>query len=266
MNNKIFQVVEFIRYQIKASNSKGHGIHSPFLYEMVTQIFNNKNHFSDYSIIEKERKKLLSNQREIDVEDLGAGSIIIKTKKRKVKDIARTSLKPPKYAQLLYRLVKHYQYKSILELGTSLGITSAYLAKANHQATVYTFEGATTIATQAKQVLQNLKCSNVEISLGNFDETLPLFLSQFNKPLDFVFIDGNHQYEPTLNYFNQLLPHLQENSLVVLDDIHWSKPMHSAWKKIIQHAAVTMSVDLFVIGILIFRKDIKVKQDFVVRF
>ncbi len=106
---------------------------------------------------------------------------------------------------------------------------------------------------------------NIEAVIGNFDETLQPTLSAIEN-VDLAFIDGNHRYEPTIKYFEKILPKLKENSIVVFDDIHWSKEMEQAWNEIIQHNAVTLSIDLFFIGIVFFRKDFKEKQDFVVRY
>ena len=106
---------------------------------------------------------------------------------------------------------------------------------------------------------------NIQLVEGNFDHTLDQVLKS-TTPFDFVFIDGNHRLEPTVRYFNQILPNLHANSIVVLDDIHWSKEMEQAWETIQQHPAVSLTIDLFFIGIVFFRAEQKEKEHFTIRF
>ncbi|MFZ9719521.1 MAG: class I SAM-dependent methyltransferase, partial [Chitinophagaceae bacterium] len=84
--------------------------------------------------------------------------------------------------------------------------------------------------------------------------------------LDFVFIDGNHAYAPTLRYFNAMLPFVHSGTVMILDDIHWSAEMEKAWQAISNHSAVTLSIDLFFVGILFFREEQLHKQHFRIHF
>lgn len=165
----------------------------------------------------------------------------------------------------MYRMAKHYQCKNILELGTSLGITTAYLASADPEATVITMEGADAVADIAQRNFNEVGLKNIEIVRGNFDETLRGVLQKM-PAIDLAFIDGNHQQEPTERYFEQLLPHIHNNTLLIFDDIHWSSGMEAAWKNIIAQESVVCDIDLFYIGIVSFRKEFKEKQAFSIRF
>lgn len=258
-------LLKFIQYKIKASNAKGHGMHSPFVFHFIQNLLLDRRNFYAFETIEGRRKQLLQDKNRLQIEDFGAGSRKHKHQQRRVCDIAKSSLKPSKYGQLLFRMVQHFKPVTILELGTSLGITSAYLATAKQDAKVYTMEGSKEIASVAKSNFKNLQIENIEIIEGNFDETLPPFLETEQK-LDFVFIDGNHRYEPTIRYFEWLLPKTHENTILIFDDIHWSKEMETAWKQIQDHPNVTLSIDLFFIGLVFFRKENKVKQHFQINF
>jgi predicted O-methyltransferase YrrM len=110
-----------------------------------------------------------------------------------------------------------------------------------------------------------LQLSSIQQVTGNFDDTLPGILSSLSR-LDLVFIDGNHRYEPTMRYFNQLLPHMNVNSVMIFDDIHWSRDMEQAWNEVRENSAVQLSVDLFFIGLVFFNDQFKVKQHFTIRF
>ena len=165
----------------------------------------------------------------------------------------------------MFRLVKHYQPKNIVELGTSLGITIAYFSKANPLANIFTIEGSETIAEIAKQNFQKLGCLNIQSLVGNFDDLLPTVINQ--RPMvDFAYIDGNHRLKPTLNYFEHFLTKANNNSILIFDDIHWSKEMEEAWEKIKAHPSVRCTVDIFFLGFVFFRQEFKEKQNFTIRF
>ena len=257
--------IKYLNYYFTASNGKGHGIHSPFVFDLVVKVLNDETKYAVYKEIELQRSMLLGNETILAVEDFGAGSAKGLKKNRVVQQIAAGSLKKPKYAQLLYRLVHYFQPKQIVELGTSLGITTAYLAKAKQDAQVLTMEGSTAISRIAEDVFKKLQLQNIHLVTGNFDETLKSNISQL-PTVNFAFIDGNHRKKPTLNYFHQLLEHADDTTVMVFDDIHWSKEMEEAWETIKLHSAVTLTIDLFFIGLVFFRKEQKEKEHFVIRF
>ncbi|MFT3901587.1 MAG: class I SAM-dependent methyltransferase [Niabella sp.] len=256
---------KYFKYYVHAANSKGHGTHSPFAFEFITKVMNDFVKYPDYEKIETLRKSLLADERTVQVQDFGAGSAKDNGAERTIASIAKNAAKPKKYSQLLYRMVKFYEAKNVLELGTSLGLTTSYLALGNPQAQVITMEGASAIASLAKDNFQHLGIKNINLVEGNFDQTLSGVLASMPS-IDLAFIDGNHREEPTLRYFEQLLPHVHDGTLLVFDDIHWSRGMEAAWKKIVSHDAVVCDIDLFHIGIVSFNKAFKEKQTFTVRF
>ncbi|HEX8278129.1 MAG TPA: class I SAM-dependent methyltransferase [Segetibacter sp.] len=256
---------KYLKYFLTASNGKGHGIHSPFVFDFITNVLNDKRTFYAYEELEQLRGGLLSNQKLLTIEDFGAGSSVDKSNQRKVCDIARLALKPKKFGQLMFRMVDYYKANTIVELGTSLGITTGYLASGNLMGQVYTFEGAKQVVEVARQNFQKLSLNNIKVIEGNFDNTLQPLLNKISE-VDFAFVDGNHRKEPTIQYFDQLLAKAREHSVFIFDDIHWSKGMEEAWRHIQQHAAVTLTIDLFFIGLVFFRKEQKVQQHFSVRF
>lgn len=257
--------IRYITYLFTASNGKGHGIHSPFVFEFITKVLNDKTSYPEYVKVEDLRNRLMNDKTVLNVEDFGAGSAVTKTNKRTISSIAKNAAKSKKLGQLLFRMVKFYQPRTILELGTSLGITTSYLSLAKQDARVITMEGSNEIAEVAKRNLGNLGISNTEIVEGNFDNTLSSVISQLSS-VEFVFIDGNHRREPTETYFHQLLSKINNNCILVFDDIHWSKEMEAAWETIKKNETVRCSIDLFFIGIVLFRKEFKEKQHFVIRF
>jgi predicted O-methyltransferase YrrM len=265
MYSKFQLGLKYLHYCLTASNSKGHGIHSPFVFEFITKVLNDKTIYPAYQQVEDLRQQLLNDKRVLIIDDLGAGSTVSKTNTRTIASIARNAAKPEKFGQLLYRMVKYYQPETILELGTSLGITTSYLAKANPGARVITLEGAKSIAAVANENFKALELQTIELTEGNFDDTLSKVIGQLTT-VSFAFIDGNHRLKPTIQYFETILSKTNNLSIIILDDIHWSEEMEQAWKYCKDHSSVTLSIDLFFIGILVFRKEIKEKQHFSIRF
>ena len=260
---------KYFQYRKKALNGKGHGIHSPFVYSFVREVLRDNRTYPCYQPLAALRRILTTDERSIKVEDFGAGSRVIPSNIRRIGDIAKSSLKPKKYSRLLFRMVQKMQPSTILEMGTCFGVTTAFLASGQKNARVYTMEGAQAIAEVARHNFSELGLNNIELIEGNFDTQLPELTKRLagqGIPLDFVFIDGNHRKEPTLRYFRELLPLLREDAVIVFDDIHWSEQMEEAWEAIKQSPEVTLTIDLFFIGIVFFRKENKVKQDFIIRF
>lgn len=262
----VAMVFNFISDYLKHrfTSKSRHGTHSPFVYKLTDEVIYDFNAKSDYKSIEAQRKKLFNDDSLIQVTDLGAGSHLNKNRTKKVKQIAKNALKNPRLAQLIYRLAKDNQPKSIIELGTCLGITSAYLSKACPEADVITIEGCPETAKVAYRNFQELELDNVELRVGNFDTLLPGVIEQEPR-LDFVYVDGNHRKEATINYFNWCLPKVHEGSLLIFDDIYWSEGMKEAWEEIKRHPEVTVTVDLFWIGLVYFKKG-QAKEHFKIKF
>jgi len=256
---------KFIRYYLTASNGKGHGIHSPFVYDFVTKVLNKKNTPENIAAIEARRKSLEANAAVIEVLDRGAGSRQSEFKKRSIREIAKSALKQKKISQLLYRMGVYFNPGNILEMGTSFGITSSYLAMSMPHQTLVTMEGAPAIAQEAHATFDLLRLKNIEIVEGDFTTSLPVHLNSISN-VGMVYIDGNHRYAPTMEYFKLLLSKVNEQSILIFDDIYWSSEMEQAWDEIKKHEAVTLTIDLFYIGIVFFRKENKQKQHFTIRY
>ena len=251
-------VANYLKHRIKATTR--HGTHSPFVYKLADEVIYNFSANADFDVIEKQRVKLLNNKAVINVTDLGAGSHLNKNRAKKVCEIAKNALKTPKLAQLIYRLAKNTNPQVVVELGTCLGITTAYFAKACPTARVISIEGCPETAAVAQQNFTDLGLTNIELHTGNFDVILPDIIAE-QSTLDFVYVDGNHRKDATLNYFEWCLTKISENSLLVFDDIYWSKGMEEAWIEIKNHPEVTLTIDLFWIGLVFFKKG-QAKQHF----
>lgn len=260
--DKLNFLFNYLKYKMFAKNE--HGIHSPFVFELYCSVFKETIPYYIFRDIESIRSKLLLSNLEIEVTDYGAGSNRLNSSKRKVNKIARYSLKPQKYAQLLFRLVNRFKPQFIVEFGTCLGITTMYLATSNSKSRVITVEGCTNLSKIAKINFDKLGIKNIELINKQFNDFLIQNLSVLDN-VDFVYFDGNHTEEATIKYFNECISKIENHSVFVFDDIYWSRGMTKAWNTIKNHERVTTTIDLFSIGIVFFNPDLS-KENFVLKF
>lgn len=260
----IFSFRQFIKYFIFSRHQRGHGIHSPFVFDLVSSVFRNKTEPDIVFSIEKIRKKLITDQQLIETNDLGAGSKKMKTNQRKVSDIARYSAVSKKYGIFLSRTSKTFGKPRILEFGTSLGISTMYLAASCPEATVITMEGCKETSEVASRNFKEAGLTNIRLLNGSFDDLLPAVRSENICP-GLVFIDGNHRKESVIRYFSQVAEMSDNSTVVIIDDINSSLEMGEAWSEIKNHRNVTISVDIFRMGIVFFREGMN-RSDYVIRY
>jgi predicted O-methyltransferase YrrM len=256
--------LKYLAYCLNSSNGKGHGVHSPFVFDFIKNVLNDRTVYPEYHTVEGLRKKLLADNTPVPFKEFGAGSKNAGLS-RSVSSIAGRSAKNAKYGQLLFRIARRYQPHYVLELGTSLGISTAYLAAADKTSVVVTGEGNDSVASLARKNLDGIGLDNVRVITGNFDNTLPEMISRLPH-IDLAFIDGNHRRQPTLNYFQVLLTKTGPESIIIFDDIHWSREMEMAWAEVRQHESARLSIDLFFLGIIFFRPEFRTSQHFTIRF
>ena len=239
-------------------------VHSPFVFDLYTKVILPKKSFYSFDKIDSVRKMLCKNEGTIRVTDFGAGSHLNNSKEKKISTIAKNAAKSKKIGELLSVLCNHVTPKYALELGTSLGISTLYQYSASKSAKWTTMEGCPETAKLAQKVFHSYKADSIQIKVGDFGVTLPEVIEGYPQ-LDYVFFDGNHQKQPTIDYFEACLPKVTETSLFIFDDIHWSEGMEEAWEYIKRHPQVTVTIDLFWIGLVFFKKN-EVKEDFVLRY
>ncbi|WP_243870427.1 class I SAM-dependent methyltransferase [Salegentibacter sp. BDJ18] len=264
-------------------------MHSPFVYDLVTNCFYDKRKYKEYKLLKQYRKDLLKNNTTIQVTDFGAGSRVFTSNKRTVSAIAKNVGIPKKRARFLFRLVNYLSCINNLELGTSLGIGAAALA-ANKKSNLLSIEGCPQTAEVARKQLKKFNIKNVKLTVGEFEEILSKIVTQpeeksktskdsqghhpkHNKhqtnlapqtSFDLIYFDGHHTKEATLKYFKQLLPTAHNDTVFVFDDIHWSAEMEEAWGEIKWHPEVRVTIDTFFLGLVFFRKE-QAKQHFTIR-
>ena len=288
-NVYLYRVSSWLKHQLTARNTGGHGVHSPYLFEWVRMVMSDKNTYYVWDEIEEIRRELLEDTRELDFVDYGSGGPLPtfpskgrSANIRRVCDIAKGSLARRKDAQLLARLVgwlgkplltspsrggigdeasEDRKGLTIVELGTSLGVTTAYLAAMDSRNKVVTYEGCPAVAEVARANWEKLGLSNIACVVGEITvyslqltvDSLQLAVDSLSG-IDVAFIDANHTCEATLTYFNALASRVHEKSVVVVDDIHYNEDMEKAWKAICADERVTTTMDLYRMGLVFFDK------------
>ncbi len=255
--------LKYLKYYLFSKHKKGHSIHSPFMFKLIIKVFNNDTINNDLQKVIEKHKELRKSKDTIEYDEIGAGSKYKKHKKEELGKIIKRSSISKKYGKLLFNLIQYFESKDILELGTSVGISTSYMAMASKELNIKSIEGVTSKTEIAKDLANQLN-QNTEFIIGDFDDSLSEVLKNYDK-LDFVFFDGNHKKVSTLSYFYKCLQKTHNNSVFVFDDIHWSTEMESAWNEIINNKAVKVSVDLFRMGIIFFKQELSYEK-YVVKY
>lgn len=261
----LFQIKSYLKFLWNSKNE--HGVHSPFVFNLLTKCFYDKKSKPEYSILKNYRKSLLENKSFIEVTDFGAGSKVFKSNRRQISKIAKTAGISPKRAELLFRVTNYFQSKNVLEIGTSLGLATSALALGNPKAKIITLEGCPETANQCQLQFQKFNFNNVDSVITEFEnylQDIKLRLKTETENFDLIYFDGNHSKKATLAYFDLLLTTITNDSVWIFDDIHWSPEMEEAWEAIKNHPKVTVTIDTFQWGFVFFRYE-QEKEHFVIR-
>lgn len=257
----LYQLYKYLKFLVKSTNK--HGVHSPFVFDLVTKCFDKKTSKDKVIVVANYSEELKQNNSIIKVTDFGAGSRVFKDEMRVVSDVLKNVSISKKEASLLIRMISYFDYKNILELGTSLGIGTLSLALGNKNAVITTLEGCPETIKIPKNSLKKYVNNTINFIEGEFSKTLPIVLE--NKEYDLIYFDGNHQKKPTINYFEQCLKSINNETVFVFDDIYWSKEMTEAWQYIKNHKKVTLTIDTYHLGFVFFRKEQFEKEHFIIR-
>ncbi len=257
----IQQIKSYLIFLKNSTNQ--HGVHSPFVFDLVTNCFYDKTNYFEYESLKDYRDSLLENHNTIQVIDFGAGSRVFKSNLRKISSIAKNAGISKKRAKLLFRVVRYFQPESILEIGTSLGLATSTLSLGNQKSKIISLEGCPNTMEIAKKQCQKQNLKNIEFVNTEFSKYLKTIEVQ-SSTFDLIYFDGNHSKSATLEYFELLLPSITNNSVWIFDDIHWSKDMEEAWEIIKNHPKVKVTIDTFQWGLVFFRRE-QEKEHFTIR-
>jgi len=244
--------LRFVRYYWRSMTR--YDVHSPFVAEFLENVIEDRRRYYAFSEIRELQEQLRQDRRRLQIKDHGAGSQARPGRIRSVSSIARFASVSPDVGKMLFRTVNQYQLQRILELGTSLGISTLYLSAADSKTDLVTIEGCPQTAAVARENLKAIPHGSVTQLVGSFRERLPEALAHFEQ-IDLLFLDGDHRLGASVNYVESCLHKTHPGSIFILADIHWSKEMETAWDQIRRHPRVRISIDLFQTGILFFREE-----------
>ncbi|MGV6844811.1 MAG: O-methyltransferase [Lutibacter sp.] len=256
-----FKFKSYFLFLIHSKNK--HGIHSPFVYKLVTKCFNKKLKKEEKTAFLEVRKWLLKSNKIIHVTDYGNGSKIFKSNFRKVSKISKVAAINPKKAYLLTRICTYLKVNYVLEIGTSIGLSSSAMALSSKDIKIDTIEGCSNTSKIASEVFKKFHLNkNIRLINNTFEKSIPELLE--NTFYDLIYFDGNHSKNATLKYFNWCLANITENSIFIFDDINYSEEMNEAWNEIRSNNKVTVSINTYFWG-LVFFKTTQAKQHFNIR-
>jgi predicted O-methyltransferase YrrM len=256
--------LRYIRHRLRARSK--YDLHSPFVFGFWSQVLKDRSFHEEFGMIEKLRSQLLKDKSHINITDLGAGAgdEVSSQRVTSIRKIIKNSSVTPYWGRLLFRMAGYFKPAVTVELGTSLGMSTAYIAMGNPQGKITTIEGCHETAAIASRNFEMLGLDNISQETAPFEKILPGLLEHLGK-VDLFFVDGNHRKEPSLQYFHQCLQHIGYDSVIILDDIHWSGEMEEAWKAIREHPSVTLTIDLFRMGLVFFKEGLS-REDFIIHF
>ena len=264
MSRQVEALIAYIKHRVRLQ-SKYH-IHSPFVYDFYANVLQNGQNNIQYRVVNRLRRELEAVSRYIKRKDMGARNRDFPGDQRfvRVKDIVHRACVNRKKGEFLFRFIRQYKPSTILELGTSVGISTIYFGLAAPDSHIITIEGCIDSAHVAQENFEKTGLKNIHLIIGSFEDKLAIAFKEMPAP-DLVFFDGNHKKEATLSYFEQCLQHIHPGSVFIFDDIHWSAGMQQAWNIIRRHPEITVSIDLYYMGIVFFKKELS-KEDFTLRF
>ncbi|MDF1575736.1 MAG: class I SAM-dependent methyltransferase [Bacteroidales bacterium] len=236
-----WRIFKYIWHLFHRRHRKGHGIHSPYLFEFVNGVLFNSKAYQLPSAIAARHLKLRSESA-----------------------FVRRSSVSGKSGFLLYRISRWFRPGMIVELGTGAGISTIYLSSGSPETPLHSIEQDKERAALAAQLICRCAPGPVSIHWGEMEEKLEDILTLL-PPRFLAFVDGNHHYEPTVAYIRKLIDRAGEESVIVLDDIFWSRGMQRAWKEVLSWPEVRVSIDLFHMGVLLTRKDLN-KTEIKIKF
>lgn len=236
------------KYYIKGlrrlRHRRGHGVHSPFAFNLITTVIEESFMYYSYNEIEKIRQKDLRG-------------ILSAADRKRRKSITF------KKASLLFRLANRFKPATILEIGSSWGISSLYLNSPRPDATHICIEPDSRVTEITQKVIGQLQ-SSIDLRCGNLPELLPTALSDLCS-LDFVFIHRLKDVSAYMPLFDHLMNNVNSNTVVVIEDIHALKSIYACWQRIKLYPEVKVSMDLYDMGLLFCNEKLN-KQHYVVAF
>jgi predicted O-methyltransferase YrrM len=171
---------------------------------------------------------------------------------RTAPEIAHYSSVTRPWGTFLYLCAKGFRAETILELGSCAGISGSYLASTPTCRKFVTIERSPELAAVAGEHIR-ATFPQGQVMNANIDQVLESVLEGFVGGLSLYYVDANHRYEPTVRYLEQAIPRFRSGTLVIFDDIHWSKGMWEAWEALRTREGFSHSIDAGRFGLCVWQ-------------
>ncbi|MCF8236593.1 MAG: class I SAM-dependent methyltransferase [Saprospiraceae bacterium] len=244
----MFKLIQLFTYYWQARTA--YSMHSPLLYSFCREVLDDRRSFYAFEEIEIWRYHLLHESSELHVVDLGAGGQDALDQNRIVSSIAKTSLSPPWKCRYLFRMVLWWKPDLLLEFGTSLGVSTAYLAAASIHTPLITVDGSDSHLQLARKGWNKLGLDHIEEWNLSFQQAIQRIpWDQHGRIL--IYLDGDHRPARVLEILQTIQEKTRHPFLVIIDDIRWSDDMWAGWQEWRSAFQSGAWLDLYQVGIWI---------------
>lgn len=238
----IDRFIIYLKYYFKAKTI--YHIQSPLLFDFISNVFDQDQSYYAFYTIDAAYDSISNSQKTIPTDEFSNSH---QQNGKSLAQFASTAASPKKISYDLFRLVEFQKAKAILEMGSCVGLSSLSMALVSNDCTVTSIEGNTFLAQESRELHQRFGVKNIKLHNQLFSQ---FFESRNNEKFDIILIDGDHNYQSTMNYIRHCLSALNENGIIIMDDIHWSKEMYKAWLEIQSMTEFTTSLECLRWGIL----------------
>jgi predicted O-methyltransferase YrrM len=259
MKKLIFSFWKYIGFRLTTVTR--YKLHSPFLYKLATEAIHGKSDKYIDRLYRQLYQKFAFNSSTTEVVEFNIkkNTKLYSSEVKSIRSIFKQSAISSKKAQVLARLLVLFKPENIIEFGTSLGVSASIFAQASHDSKIYSIEGCSGLASIAQANFDELGFGNIEIQIGHFNHVVNPVLNKIKK-VDFVFYDGSDDYKTAINAFESCLPYIGNDGVFIMNSIYRSRAMNKAWDYIKKHNDSIVCIDLFQMGIILFRKEMS-KQE-----
>ena len=253
---KWYQLKSYVNFIFSATNQ--HGVHSPFVYQLVTKCFYNRKNRPEYRKIGEYRKDVFQEKQQLHIQP--NCSTFFKANTYKISKLAKIYAPSWKRSKFLTRLTNYLNCKSVLEIGTQMGIRTSCFAS-HKNCDVITIDNCEETQKIAREKLKKHHFSTIKFCLQEFTQQ-EILVDQ--KKIDCIYIGNTRKKQSTLHLFEEALKKVHNDSVILIEGLHWSKDMNQAWKEIKENKQVSVTIDTFYLGLVFFRKE-QAKEHFKIR-
>ena len=210
----------------------GHGVHSPFVFDLITTVIEEKRFYYCYERLKLVRESLLENR----------DRVVFNNRGYTVNEFLKRFCFSEREDMLLFRLANRFQPRTIYIHGCDLGLAPLYLTSWSEGAVCTVIESEPSLAAIAQKTIVEHPSASIDFHTSFNPENTE------NRIFDFIVLGKTF----SIDAFESFLPYINDNSIIVISDIHSSEKNRKIWKRICVAPKVTVTIDLYSLGIVFF--------------